>query len=144
LTSTQRIVARYKLAVIRKEKGEYCVKSPNNPDWNGGCYPSKEKAEERLQQVEYFKHNKSANYLDGGTIVGTDADHVVEIYTTGCGAESIQELLERVQRHGEGGHSFTIRSEGDERVYLGGWDGDGADYISEIRVRALVNYDADQ
>lgn len=46
-------------AVIRKEKGEYCVRSPNNPDWNGGCYPSKEKAEERLRQVEYFKH-KSA------------------------------------------------------------------------------------
>lgn len=44
------------VAVIRKEKGEYCVRSPNNPDWNGGCYPSKEKAEERLRQVEYFKH----------------------------------------------------------------------------------------
>lgn len=46
-------------SVIRKEKGEYCVRSPNNPDWNGGCYPSKDKAEERLRQVEYFKH-KSA------------------------------------------------------------------------------------
>ncbi len=42
-------------AVIRKEKGQYCVRSPNNPDWNGGCYDSKEKAEERLKQVEYFK-----------------------------------------------------------------------------------------
>lgn len=47
-------------SVIRKEKGEYCVRSPNNPDWNGGCYPSKDKAEERLRQVEYFKH-KSAD-----------------------------------------------------------------------------------
>lgn len=54
--SVRRIVARYKMAVIRKEKGEYCVRSPNNPDWNGGCYPSKEKAEERLREVEYFKH----------------------------------------------------------------------------------------
>lgn len=53
-----RLVVRYKQAVIRKEKGEYCVKSPNNPDWNGGCYPSKEKAEERLKAVEYFKHNE--------------------------------------------------------------------------------------
>lgn len=47
-------------AVIRKEKGEYCVRSPNNPDWNGGCYSSKEKAEERLRQVEYFKHKSAA------------------------------------------------------------------------------------
>jgi len=54
--SVRRIVARYKRAVIRKEKGEYCVRSPNNPDWNGGCYPSKEKAEERLREIEYFKH----------------------------------------------------------------------------------------
>jgi len=44
-------------AVIRHEKGKgYCVKSPNNPDWNGGCYPSKGEAKKRLQQVEYFKH----------------------------------------------------------------------------------------
>ena len=35
------------MGVIRKEKGEYCVRSPNNPKWNGGCYPSKEKAEDR-------------------------------------------------------------------------------------------------
>lgn len=56
MTSAKRVVARYKLAIIRKEKGEYCVESPNNPDWNGGCYPSKEKAEDRLKQVEYFKH----------------------------------------------------------------------------------------
>lgn len=47
-------------SVIRKEKGEFCVRSPNNKDWNGGCYKSKEKAEERLRQVEYFKH-KSAD-----------------------------------------------------------------------------------
>jgi hypothetical protein len=47
------------LAVIRKEKGEYCVRSPNNPDWNGGCYPSKGEAEERLKAVEYFKRQGS-------------------------------------------------------------------------------------
>ena len=56
---TASVVARYKEAVIRKEHGEYCVKSPDNPDWSGGCYPSKEKAEERLRQVEFFKHNKA-------------------------------------------------------------------------------------
>jgi hypothetical protein len=46
-------------AVVRKEKGKgYCVKSPNNPDWNGGCYPTKGEAEKRLSEVEWFKHNK--------------------------------------------------------------------------------------
>jgi len=42
-------------SVIRKEKGQYCVRSPNNPDWNGGCYDSKGEAEKRLKQVEFFK-----------------------------------------------------------------------------------------
>lgn len=42
--------------VIRKENGKYCVRSPNNPDWNGGCYGSKGAAEKRLKQVEFFKH----------------------------------------------------------------------------------------
>ncbi len=44
-------------AVIRKEKGQYCVRSPNNPDWNGGCYDTKGEAEDRLKAVEYFKHH---------------------------------------------------------------------------------------
>ena len=37
-------------------KDEWCVKSEKNPDWSGGCYPSKEKARSRLNQVEMFKH----------------------------------------------------------------------------------------
>lgn len=56
MTRSKRVVARYKQAVIRKEKGEYCVRSPDNSTWNGGCYPSKEKAEERLREVEHFKN----------------------------------------------------------------------------------------
>lgn len=56
MTAARRLVARFKReAVIRKEKGEYCVRSPNNADWNGGCYPSKGEAEKRLEQVEWFK-----------------------------------------------------------------------------------------
>lgn len=43
-------------AVIRKEGNEWCVRSPDNPTWNGGCYDTKEKAEKRLRQVEFFKH----------------------------------------------------------------------------------------
>lgn len=42
--------------VIRKENGKYCVRSPDNPSWNGGCYDSKDAAEKRLKQVEFFKH----------------------------------------------------------------------------------------
>ena len=59
----RKVVARYleeKEAVIRKEKGEYCVDSPDNPDWSGGCFPTKEEARRRIEQVEYFKHNKEA------------------------------------------------------------------------------------
>lgn len=37
------------------KKGEYCVYSPNNPDWVGGCYDTKEEASERLKQIEFFK-----------------------------------------------------------------------------------------
>lgn len=47
------------VSYIKHEKGKgYCVKSPKNKDWNGGCYPSKGEAEKRLQQVEMFKHMK--------------------------------------------------------------------------------------
>ena len=45
-----------RIAVIVKEKGQYCVKSPNNSSWSGGCFDSKEEAERRLKQVEWFKH----------------------------------------------------------------------------------------
>lgn len=50
--------------IIRKTPGkeEYCVKSPKNPDWNGGCYKSKEKAKNRLKQVEYFKHEGAQDW----------------------------------------------------------------------------------
>jgi hypothetical protein len=40
------------------DKEEWCVKSESNPDWSGGCYPSKTQAEGRLSQVEMFKNMK--------------------------------------------------------------------------------------
>jgi hypothetical protein len=46
-------------AVIREEHGEFCVRSPHNKDWNGGCFKSKGEAEDRLRQVEYFKRQAS-------------------------------------------------------------------------------------
>jgi len=46
-------------AYIKKTPGKgYCVKSPKNPDWSGGCYPTKGEAQKRLQQVEMFKSLK--------------------------------------------------------------------------------------
>lgn len=51
-----------KLAYIKKiqedGKTKYEVKSESNPDWSGGKYDTKEEAEDRLRQVEFFKHNK--------------------------------------------------------------------------------------
>ena len=50
------------VSYIKHEKGKgYCVKSPKNKDWNGGCYPSKGEAEKRLNQVEMFKHMKKGS-----------------------------------------------------------------------------------
>jgi hypothetical protein len=57
VTLARRIADRFLLrtAVIREEDGQYCVRSPDNPDWNGGCYDTKGEAEDRLKQVEFFK-----------------------------------------------------------------------------------------
>lgn len=52
------IASEEHISYIKKEKGKHCVKSESNPDWSGGCYESKEKAKERLDQVEMFKHMK--------------------------------------------------------------------------------------
>lgn len=51
-----KVASRFlKTAVIREEGGKFCVRSPNNPKWNGGCFQSKAEAEARLKSVEYFK-----------------------------------------------------------------------------------------
>lgn len=48
--------------IVKKTPGKgYCVKSEKNSDWSGGCYPTKGEADERLKQVEAFKHmNKNS------------------------------------------------------------------------------------
>lgn len=45
----------YRKDTIEKEKGGYKVKSEKGKNL-GGPYKSKSQAEERLRQVEYFKH----------------------------------------------------------------------------------------
>ena len=44
--------------MIRKEDGQYCVFSEDGTK-KFGCYPSRQQAVKRLQQIEYFKHAKS-------------------------------------------------------------------------------------
>lgn len=44
--------------MIRKESNGYNVYSEDGSKHLGGPYKSKSKAEERLRQVEYFKHHK--------------------------------------------------------------------------------------
>jgi hypothetical protein len=49
---------------VKKTKGKgYCVKSEHNPDWSGGCYPTKAEANKRLEQVEAAKHAKASGLL---------------------------------------------------------------------------------
>lgn len=57
----RRVALRYLEAVIKKEDGEFCVRSPDNKDWSGGCYETKGEAEKRLNQVEYFKDKRRAS-----------------------------------------------------------------------------------
>jgi hypothetical protein len=42
--------------MIVKEKGGYCVKSEDGMKHLGGPYKSKAEAEDRLKQVDYYKH----------------------------------------------------------------------------------------
>ena len=42
--------------MIRKRGHRWCVLSPNNPEWSGGCYDTKKEAQERLRQVERAKY----------------------------------------------------------------------------------------
>jgi 8-oxo-dGTP pyrophosphatase MutT (NUDIX family) len=57
--------ASFVQGVIRKEGDEWCVRSPDNPDWSGGCFGSKGEAEKRLNQVEFFKKKGSAFFHEG-------------------------------------------------------------------------------
>jgi hypothetical protein len=44
--------------MIKKVKGGYQVVSESGKKNLGGPYKTKEEAQKRLRQVEYFKHNK--------------------------------------------------------------------------------------
>lgn len=44
----------FSIAVVRKQGSEWCVFSKTGK--NLGCYKTKDAAEERLRQIEFFKH----------------------------------------------------------------------------------------
>jgi len=46
-------------AVVRKQGNRWCVFSKTGK--NLGCYPTKQEAQERLRQVEFFKHKNDNN-----------------------------------------------------------------------------------
>lgn len=52
-----------KIAIVVKRKNKYCVlshkKDKNGKRKNFGCYDTKDEANERLQQIHFFKNKKS-------------------------------------------------------------------------------------
>jgi len=82
----QDTVSQEKESIIRKTPGKgYCVKSEDNPDWSGGCFPSKSEAKDRLKQVEYFKHKSSSSF---STSMDEAHDAVSKTITNGCKVDS--------------------------------------------------------
>jgi len=47
----------YVQAVVRKVGTQYCVFSKSGKKL--GCYPTKKKAQDRLRQIEFFKHKET-------------------------------------------------------------------------------------
>jgi hypothetical protein len=64
--------------------------------------------------------------------------HLVMVETTSCGAESLSKILEKINDCGKVGHSFGIKTDDDDPVNLGGWDGDGSDHIGDITIREIL------
>lgn len=66
-------------AYVKKVPGKgYCVKSKSNPDWSGGCYPTKGEAQKRLQQVEMFKSLKGKKKKKSSKIAIDVTKHTLE------------------------------------------------------------------
>jgi hypothetical protein len=66
--------------VVKKTPGKgYCVKSEKNPDWSGGCYPTKAEADDRLGEVEAAKHAKASSGLSAAEVefVATYCDMIL-------------------------------------------------------------------
>lgn len=63
------------------------MRSEKNPSWNGGCYDTKTEAEERLKQVEKFKHMKGGAMNREGGLPKTE-EELKNYYCPECGEDS--------------------------------------------------------
>lgn len=63
------------------------MRSEKNPSWNGGCYDTKTEAEERLKQVEKFKHMKGGAMNREGGLPKTKRE-LKNYYCPECGEDS--------------------------------------------------------
>lgn len=73
--------------------------------------------------------------LKSDKLAGVTSTHRVVVDTTRDGASALKALLENIERLGAPGHSFSILS--DDKVNLGGWDGDGYMHMQRIAVEPL-------
>lgn len=73
--------------------------------------------------------------LKSDKLAGVTSTHRVVVDTTRDGADALKALLENIEQLGAPGHSFSILS--DDKVNLGGWDGDGYMHMQRIAVEPL-------
>jgi hypothetical protein len=100
--------------VVKKTPGKgYCVKSEKNPDWSGGCYPSKGKAKERLDQVEFFKHKGSVASAFSPEVDGMAQAHMDALVAATAAVEELDSrgLLEEFEKTPEAAAIMVSMSE---------------------------------
>lgn len=78
---------------------------------------------------------KFKNYIENSK----EKNSGIVIYTIKCKDRdnNLKDLIEYIKENGNGGHSFEIivdpKSESEKTF---GWDGDGSDYIQDIKTEA--------
>jgi hypothetical protein len=116
------------VSYIKHEKGKgYCVKSPKNKDWSGGCYPSEGEAKKRLNQVEMFKHMKK------GSVASEDIAHDLDLIAARLAnseapsleivLSDLKSILSAIDNHGQ------QEQQADWKMTLEDPDGDEAIHI---------------
>jgi len=109
--------------VVRKTPGKgYCVKSEDNSDWSGGCYPTKGEAKKRLNQVEYFKHKGSSDRIPGDKIdIGKIASRIASASRQSTSHDDASESVSKTVAIEQNPISVTIKEfewdHGDKRSF---------------------------
>ena len=111
-------------SVVRKTPNGYCVKSEKNPDWSGGCYPTKGEAEKRSENVEYpdvsstfsDRISSAIRILDNIRIAGSH-DYLVDLNLRQLQktnkwdkSEDKRSFYERLQELAKSGPLFSSRT----------------------------------